>query len=56
MKSKICGISDKDTLIHLITHSYPPNYIGFIINYKKSKRFVNRIRLKKLLKIKKKKN
>ena len=56
MKSKICGISDKDTLIHLTTHSYPPDYIGFIINYKKSKRFINQINLKKLLKIKKKKS
>ena len=56
MKSKICGISDKDTLMHLTNHPYPPDYIGFVINYKKSKRFINQINLKELLKIKKKKS
>jgi len=56
MKSKICGISDKDTLIHLTNHPNSPKYIGFIVNYKKSKRFVNQNNLKKLLKINKKKS
>jgi phosphoribosylanthranilate isomerase len=54
MKSKICGISDSRTLEHLIGHSYPPQYIGFIVNYLKSKRFVPLDKLKKLLKVGKK--
>jgi len=54
MKLKICGISDSKTLEHLITHSHPPEYIGFIVNYKKSKRFVEFDKLKDLLKVDKK--
>ena len=53
MKSKICGISDCKTLEYLTTHPNSPQYIGFIVNYPKSKRFVDPIKLKKLLKIKK---
>jgi len=55
MKTKICGISDSNTLKYIINHPYPPDYIGFIVNYKKSKRFVKLNNLKKLLEIKKKK-
>jgi len=55
MKSKICGISDSNTLKYITSHPYPPEYIGFIVNYKKSKRFVEFNDLKKLLEIKKKK-
>ena len=54
MKSKICGISDSKTLNYLIDHSNPPQYIGFIVNYPKSKRFVDYNKLKELLKIDKK--
>ena len=54
MKSKICGISDSGTLKYLIEHPNPPHYIGFIVNYPKSKRFVNHNELKELLKIDKK--
>ena len=54
MKSKICGISDIKTLIYLTSHPHPPQYIGFIINYPKSKRFVEYNKLKELLKINKK--
>jgi phosphoribosylanthranilate isomerase len=54
MRLKICGISDIKTLKYLTTHSYPPEYIGFIVNYPKSKRFVESSKLKKLLKIDKK--
>ena len=54
MKVKICGISDSKTLQFLITHSCPPEYIGFIVNYPKSKRFVKLDKLKDLLKIDKK--
>ena len=55
MKTKICGISDSNTLKYIINHPYPPDYIGFIVNYKKSKRFVELNNLQKLLEIKKKK-
>ena len=54
MKSKICGISDSETLKYLIEHSSPPQYIGFIVNYLKSKRFVDHNQLKQLLRIDKK--
>ena len=56
MKCKICGISDSKTLIHLTNHSYPPQYIGFIVNYPKSKRFVPYEKLKQILNIDKKKS
>ena len=54
MKLKICGISDDKTLQHLTSHSNPPEYIGFIVNYPKSKRFVELKKLKDLLKVDKK--
>ena len=53
MKLKICGISDSKTLEHLTAHPHPPEYIGFIVNYQKSKRFVEFNKLKDLLKINK---
>jgi len=56
MKIKICGISDAKTLQFLITHPHPPEYIGFIVNYSKSKRFVKFDKLKDLLKIEKKRS
>ena len=56
MKVKICGISDPNTLKYITDHPYPPEYIGFIVNYKKSKRFVKFNDLKKLLEIKRKKS
>ena len=54
MKIKICGISDSETLQFITTHPNPPKYIGFIVNYSKSKRFVKLDKLKDLLKIDKK--
>ena len=54
LKSKICGVSDSKTLSYLINHSYPPQFIGFIVNYSKSKRYVKLENLKELLKIDKK--
>ena len=54
MKVKICEISDSKTLQYLTTHAYPPEYIGFIVNYSKSKRFVKLNNLKNLLQIDKK--
>ena len=49
MKSKICGIFDSKVLKYLTTHSHPPEYIGFIVNYPKSKRFIKPDKLQKLL-------
>ena len=51
---KICGVSDSDTLEFIINHPFPPNYIGFITNYEKSRRYVNYERLKELLTVDKK--
>ena len=51
---KICGVSDVKTLEFIINHPYPPNYIGFITNYEKSKRFVEYEKLKQLIAMKKK--
>ena len=51
---KICGISDPKTLNYIINHAYPPKFIGFITNFKKSKRFVDYGLLKKLLNVDKK--
>ena len=56
LKSKICGISDSETLNYLTNHNYSPELIGFIVNYPKSKRFVKKDKLEKLLKIDKKKS
>ena len=56
MKAKICGISDLKTLRHITNHTNPPSFIGFIVNYPKSKRYVRLKDLGNLLKINKKKN
>ena len=52
--SKICGISDLDTLNFIINHQYPPQFIGFICNYKKSSRYVEVEKLNELLTLDKK--
>jgi phosphoribosylanthranilate isomerase len=54
--SKICGISDLNTLDFIINHQYPPQFIGFICNYKKSSRYVEIEKLNELLKLDKKKS
>ena len=46
---KICGISDLNTLNHIINHKFPPRFIGFICNYKKSSRYVESNNLKELI-------
>ena len=48
---KICGISDPKTLDYIVNHSKPPNFIGFITNYKKSKRSVGYENLQKLVNV-----
>ena len=54
--SKICGVSDLDTLNFIINHPYPPQFIGFICNYKKSSRYVEIEKLNKLVKVDKQKS
>ena len=54
--SKICGVSDLDTLNFIINHPYPPQFIGFICNYKKSSRYVEIEKLNKLVNIDKQKS
>ena len=54
IKTKICGISDPKTLNYVLNHPFPPKFISFITNYKKSKRFVEFEKLKELVKFDKK--
>ena len=51
---KICGVKDPQILDYIINHNYPPEMIGFICNWPKSKRFVNHVDLKQLLDVDKK--
>ena len=53
MEAKICGIKNVKTLKYILNHKYPPNFIGFIFNYPKSKRNLNLWELTKLLNLKK---
>ena len=50
---KICGVSDPITLNYILNHSNRPTFtmIGFITNYKKSKRFVSYEKLKDLINV-----
>ena len=51
---KICGVSDPKTLNYILNHPFPPKFIGFITNYKKSRRYVEYEDLKNLININKK--
>ncbi len=51
---KICGVSDLETLNYIVNHQFPPMFVGFISNYKKSRRYVEYEKLKQLVNIKKK--
>ncbi len=53
---KICGIKDPKTLTYIVDHPYPPKFVGFIVNWKASSRYVDFDRLKELLNIDKKKS
>ena len=55
LKSKLCGFSDLKTLDYAINHPYAPSLIGFIVNFPKSRRYVENDKLKNLLEIDKKK-
>ena len=48
LKSKICGVSDSKVLNFIVNHDHPPQFIGFIVNYPKSKRYVD---IKKLIEL-----
>tara|TARA_B100000123_G_scaffold240969_1_gene194463 strand:+ start:788 stop:1405 length:618 start_codon:yes stop_codon:yes gene_type:complete len=54
LKCKICGISDVKILNFIVNHQFPPQFVGFIVNYPKSHRFVETEKLKILLDINKK--
>ena len=54
IRSKICGVSDLATLKYIINHNYAPQFIGFICNYNKSKRYVNFDKLVRLINVDKK--
>ena len=56
LQSKICGVSDSKTLNYIVSHKHAPQFIGFIVNYPKSKRHVDIKKLKELIKIDKKKS
>ena len=51
---KICGISDPKTLNYILNHRHKPTMIGFITNYKKSRRFIEYDKLQYLINIDKK--
>ncbi len=55
LECKICGVSDAKILNFIINHQFPPQFIGFVVNYPKSKRFVEINKLKTLINIDKKK-
>ena len=52
--TKICGVSDFKTLNYILNHPYPPKFVGFIVNYEKSKRYVEFQKLKELINVNKK--
>ena len=54
--SKICGISDAKVLSYLVNHPHPPQFIGFIVNWKASSRYVELDKIKELLNIDKNKS
>ena len=54
LKSKICGVSDSKTLNFIVNYEDPPQFIGFVVNYQKSKRYIDTEKLKKIITINKK--
>ena len=55
MEAKICGVKDSITLNYITNHKNAPRFVGFITNYKKSKRYIEYEKLKKLINIEKRK-
>ncbi len=56
IKSKICGVSTPEILDYVINHPYPPALIGFILNFPKSKRYIEPNKIETLLNVDKKKS
>ena len=54
LECKICGVSDTKVLNFIINHQFPPQFIGFIVNYPKSKRYVEINKLRSLIDVDKK--
>ena len=54
MHAKICGVKDDKTLKFIINHNFPPKFIGFICNYKNSKRYLPFKKLENLVRNKRK--
>ncbi len=54
MQAKICGVKDRITLEYIINHKHSPNFVGFICNYSKSKRYLDFFELQNLIDIEKK--
>ena len=55
IKSKICGVSTPEVLDYTINHRCSPDLIGFIVNFPKSKRYVENNNMKEIIVIKNKK-
>ena len=53
LECKICGVSDSKILNFIVNHKYSPQFIGFIVNYPKSKRYIEFDKLKELININK---
>ena len=56
LECKICGVSDSKILNFIVNHKFSPKFIGFIVNYPKSKRYVELNKLKELININKRKS
>ncbi len=55
LKCKICGVSSSKILNFIVNHKFPPQFVGFIVNYPKSKRFIETENLKSLINVNKNK-
>ena len=53
LECKIWGVSDSKILNFIVNHKYSPQFIGFIVNYPKSKRYIEFDKLKELININK---
>ena len=55
LECKICGVSNSKILNFIVNHKFPPQFVGFIVNYPKSKRFIETENLKSLINVNKNK-
>ena len=56
LECKICGVTDLEILNFIVNHTFPAQYVGFITNYTKSKRYVQIDKLRELTDVDKKKS